>query len=1429
MVDKKTARRPRAKLAARAVPDQNSAHGLGHGVVREAEQSETGSEISGSGPGVSFPVVAIGASAGGLASFTALLKALPAKSGMAFVLIQHLEPKHESALTILLSKATKMAVAEVSDGMAVQPDRVYVIPPNRNMTVEGGTLRLAPRTAASGLQRPIDEFCIALAAEQGNRAVGVVLSGTGSDGTYGLKAIKAAGGVTFAQDPKTAQWTAMPMSAITAGSVDFVLSPKRIAIELARIGRHPYLADAREVPEGSDLDRICLILRAAVGVDFRLYKQATVRRRISRRMALHKIGSLHKYALFLRHHADEPQALADDIFIHVTRFFRDPEAFQTLQKKVLTKLRERRPGDKRPLDETLRIWVAGCSTGEEVYSIAMLLLEQLGDQANRAKIQIFGTDIQERALELARTGIYSESAVGSVSKVRLKRFFTHSDHGYQINKSIRDLCVFARHDLTRDPPFSRLDLVSCRNVLIYMGQALQKRILSMFQYALRPGGFLFLGTSESVSDYSDAFTAVDQKSRIFVRKVSATAFREINVMPEPAQEPYPAPVRAATSPPSGIDFRREAEGVLLQDYTPPALVVDEHLHIVHFQGDTSPFLAPATGQPSFHLLKMVRPEFVVELRSAIAKARKSGVGAGTESIPVNLQGRPCNVRLEVRSLPKRNSRKPELLIVFRRTEPAAAEEASQSGRGGHAAKQAAHKSVRLERELTSAREHLRSLIAEHETAQEEMKAANEEILSSNEELQSTNEELETAKEELQSSNEELVTLNDELQHRNAELNVLTHDLGNLLVGVDIPVLVLDADLRVRRFTPMAGELLNLIAGDVGRPFSNIASTLEVTDWKEMFTTVTDRGQPLEREVCNRSGHRYSMRVRPYKTGDGKIDGVLIVFLDTDVIAQARDDARKAGEYAHAIVETIHEALAVVDSEINLENVNRSFCDLFRVTPREMEGKSFFGDGPGQCNSSQLQNLLKVVFSKGLEIAAFELDQDFPRIGRRRLVMNARRIASTETVLIAIEDATFRKQAREELERSESALRALLDSASQAVLTVREDGQIVMVNGNTEKMFGYTRPELIGQLVDLLIPDERRKSGERYKGYFANMVARIMGAGATVNALRKDGTTFPAEISLSSIEADGVKMIVAFVSDVTQRTQMEKSAQAHSEQVQALAARLLTVQEEERRRVSRELHDQICQQLASMAIEISGLVAAPPSLDQSPQVLKKLQKRVIQVSEATRHLAYELHPSVLDDLGLVASLRVLCKQVTERDGLAVQFHHGELPPVVSREVASCLYRVAQESLHNVALHSDAKKVTVSIGVKKDDYVLSIVDDGAGFDPAAAKGSGGLGLVGMEERARLVEGKITIAAKPGQGTRIALRVPLFPGAATNGKINQGKTNQGTTSPGKARPSKARPSKMSRSKTSQSKTRQSKASPSKARPSKASPSKANQDKTV
>jgi two-component system, chemotaxis family, CheB/CheR fusion protein len=1146
----------------------------------------------------SFPIVGVGASAGGLEALSAFLKALPARTGMAVVVIQHLAPQHESALTQILSKATSMPVVEVSNGLPVERNHVYVIPPDKIMNIRDGALMLIPRERASVPHHPIDEFYAALAREQRSAAIGVILSGSGSDGTLGLKAIKAEGGITFAQDPKTAAWPDMPTSAISAGAVDFVLPPEGIAAELARIGRHPYLLAHGGGPEGDGLEEIYTMLRSSTGVDFRLYKQPTVSRRVARRMALRKMASLGDYVRFLKQNVAEIRALSDDIFIHVTGFFRDPESFQALRKHVFPKLNMNRRTDP------IRVWVPGCSTGEEVYSIAMLLLESVGSHANQAahanqtRIQMFGTDISETAVERARAGIYSGAALRGVSPARLRRFFLKVQHGYQINKDVRGLCVFARHDLANDPPFSRLDLITCRNVLIYAGPSLQSRILSTFQYALKPGGFLFLGKSEAISAHSGMFAPDDRKHKIFSRKPSATLAPRFDWRLDDPREPGLVPPRIAM--PAVADFQKQTEQILLQRYTPPALVIDSDLHILHIQGNIGPYLVLPTGPPTVHLLKMLRPEFVLDLRRAVSKAQKEGTAAATGLIQFEHAGLPGAVRLEVSPLTKGKGGKPDMLVAFNTTPPGGSPSPKTRS------KIPSKKDSTLERELASTRDYLSTVIADHETAQEEMKAAHEEILSSSEELQSTNEELETAKEELQSSNEELLTLNEELLHRNLDLSVLTNDLNNVLVGVEIPVVVLDGSLHIRRFTPMAGKLLNIVETDVGRPFSDVASALEVSDWDALFAEVASQVYPLEREVKDKTGRWLSLRLRPYRTSDNKIDGVIVILLDTDIIQR-------------------------------------------------------------------------------------------------------------------------------ELEESRDYARMLLESAEQAIVAANAEGKIVLINGATEKMFGYPRAELLGKPLDRILPAE-------------------------LEGRRRNGSKFPLEVSLSTIDQAGVQLTVAFMTDITERQRLETLSETYRAEIRALAAQLITAQEEERRRVSRELHDSLCQKLASLALDVENLAVALPPPATTRARLQALCARAVKVSEEARHIAYELHPSVLDDLGLVVSLKALCDEFAKTEKMRVNFSAGKLPDLIPQKIASGLYRIAEESLRNVAKHAKAKHLSVALAVRDHGLVLSLEDDGIGFAPQAVKGKGGLGLVSIGERARIVGGTMSIESKPGAGTRISVRVPF-----------------------------------------------------------------------
>src|SRR5437773_2613971 len=823
--------------------------------------------VAGSGAGVAaiqpsrdaFPIVGIGASAGGLEAFSELLSHLPVDALMAFVFIQHLDPKHPSILTDILSRVTRIPVVEVKHGLRVQPGHVYVMPPNTRMTIVKGVLNLAPRPGDRGPHMPIDHFLRSLAEDQGSRAVAVILSGSASDGALGLKAIKAEGGITFAEAPQSAKYDSMPRSAVASGAVDFVLPPKGIAQELTRIARHPYLSEARAVPPpappaADPVEQILRMLREKSGVDFTQYRQTTIRRRIARRMMVHGVDTLDNYRLYLERHPSQLQALYSDLLVNVTRFFRDSEAFGILQRSVFPSIIERRQADA-----PIRFWAPGCATGEEAYSLAIGLLESLGETAN-LPIQVFGTDVSEPAIVKARAGIYPENIELDVPAVLLRRFFVKLDGQYQVGKAVRERCVFAKHNLATDPPFSKMDLIVCRNVLIYLEPELQKRVLSIFHYALKTPGFLMLGVSGTVGSLSDFFSVVDKKYRLYAKRRTSMRF-DLDVSRLDRGTATMGRVKAArTAGETGgsrLDLTREVDRILLSKYAPVSVLVNEAAEILQFRGHTSPYLEPASGQASFNLFKMAREGLLMELRMAIDKARKRDAPVRREGLSIKQDGKLVQVTLEVVPV-SGPAQERNYLVLFERVPPS--REPKASARAAHSATPHSRRttierqSESLRHELTATKEFLQSIIQEREGANEELQAANEELESSNEELQSTNEELETSKEELQSVNEELTTLNEELNHRNVELSQLNNDLNNLLVGVSIPIIILNNDGRIRRFTPMAAKLLNLIPADRGRPIGDIRPNLDLSDLEQLCRHVIDTATVAEREVSDRDGH-----------------------------------------------------------------------------------------------------------------------------------------------------------------------------------------------------------------------------------------------------------------------------------------------------------------------------------------------------------------------------------------------------------------------------------------------------------------------------------------------------------------------------------------------------------------------------------------------
>jgi two-component system CheB/CheR fusion protein len=866
---------------------------------------------------------------------------------MAFVFIQHLAAGQESLLTDILARSTPMTVHKVKNDMPVYPNTVYVIPPNVSMTIVDRTLKLQPQV--SKLHRPVDQFLVSLAKEAKNRAIGVVLSGTGTDGTEGLKAIYAEGGITFAQDEKSAKYLGMPHSAVAAGVVHFVLPSHKIAEELARIGKHPYLNHTAlkvvkpEIEEEDNFRTILALLRLTYGVDFSAYKESTVNRRLSRRMIINQIDQMDDYVKLLRTNKTEMEALFFDLLIGVTSFFREPEAFDLLTKEVFPIILE-----DKTRKFTVRIWVPGCSTGEEVYSIAICLREYLEKTGTNVNVQIFGTDVSDKNIEKARAGLYPETIADDVSEERLRNFFAKSNNHYQINKAIRDMCIFAKQDLTRDPPFSNLDIVSCRNVLIYFKPQIQKKIVPLFHYALKPSGFLLLGKSESIGGFNDLFSPLN-KGIVYSKRPGASKATFGMTLAEPLSQKEFAGKRVTERPLTILED--EIERILMNRYTPPGVVVNEDMDILIFRGNLAPYISPSSGEASLNLLHMVREELRLELQTASYLVRKQKQTIKRKGIVVKQNGKYKEINIELVPIQPPKSKDTYFLILFEEVTPSV----QKKGKLKPSKATTPEESIKngqisdLRHELASTKETLQTIIEEQEATNEELRAALEEVQSSNEELQSTNEELETAKEELQSTNEELNTLNEELANRNSQLTRMHDDLNNLFTNIDVSVIVLDNNLKIRLFNPIAEKLFNLIPTDVGRPISDIRLRITLPKLEAQLKEVLENFVPKQKEVKDSKDHWYEMRIRPYLTVEKKIDGVVLTFVDINAVIKNREVIEKSRDFAKNVLETINEPLVVLNSDLQVVMANPAFYQTFKVKPAQVVKKPIFEVGDRQWN------------------------------------------------------------------------------------------------------------------------------------------------------------------------------------------------------------------------------------------------------------------------------------------------------------------------------------------------------------------------------------------------------------------------------------------------------------------------------------------------
>ena len=876
-----------------------------------------------------FPIVGIGASAGGLGAFEAFFSGMPAtvEPNMAFVLVQHLAPDHKSLLSELIRRFTRMEVFEVEDGMVVRPNCAYIIPPNCDMAIINGKLQLLAPEAARGHRLPIDFFFRSLADTQRELAIGIVLSGTGSDGSLGVRAIKGEGGMVMAQSPESTEFDGMPVSAIATGMVDYELAPAEMAGQLISYASHAFgklqRHTAHPPPEAENsLQKIFLLLRSQTGHDFSGYKPSTIHRRIERRMAIHQIESLPGYVKFLQQTPNEVTALFRDLLIGVTRFFRDPEAFQVLETEIIPKLFA-----NAVAGTAIRVWSTGCSTGEEAYSIAILLMQYMEEHRQIHTIQIFATDIDPQAIATARSGLYPASIAADISPEHLSRYFTVASDGaaYRIHRSIRDMLVFSEQDVIKDPPFSKLDLISCRNLLIYLGADLQKRLISLFHYALNPGGCLFLGTSEGISE-TGKFVPLDRKAKLFLRKDDPhpqDSLQRLTAGPFPMAGPRLRVPQQGASQPTILrkpPLRELTELELLDQVAPAAALINAQGDILYLHGRTGMFLEPSPGETTINnILRMAREGLRVGLTTALHKAMDTHEPVRCAGMRVRTNGHFINVNLVVRPVTSGQGSSPKapLYLVILEEAPAsepAGEAMPEENWGPTSDTEACLNALR--EELQAKNEYIQATHEELETSYEELKSSNEEMQSVNEELQSANEELETSKEEMQSINEELATVNTELQAKVAELSRANNDMNNLLAGTGIGSVFIDHRLRILRFTPAASAIINLIATDVGRPVGHLVSNLVgynqlVADAQEVLATLVTR----EVDVQTQDGRDYRLRIQPYRTLDNVIEGVVLTFVDVTGLKQTEAALRKAVNgllRLAAVVHDAHDALTVQD-------------------------------------------------------------------------------------------------------------------------------------------------------------------------------------------------------------------------------------------------------------------------------------------------------------------------------------------------------------------------------------------------------------------------------------------------------------------------------------------------------------------------------------
>lgn len=1314
-------------------------------------------------PAEPFLVVGLGASAGGISVLKEFFRHVPATTGNAYVVILHLSPEHESLLSQILQTVATIPVAQVTERVKLEPNHAYVIAPNKSLSVVDGHLTVSDVIGFEARRAPVDIFFRTLAEAKDAHAVCVVLSGTGPNGSMGLKRVKERGGIAIAQDPEEAEFSDMPRNAVATGLIDYVLPVREIPTKIQsyqeRLQRLPAPGPSDEHPSDEQIVReILAAVRAHTGHDFVQYKRGTILRRMHRRMSVHELPDLNAYREYVGIHPEEASALLRDLLISVTNFFRDPESWAALESTVLPRVLE-----SHRSDNLIRVWVAGCATGEEGYSMAMALSDAVATLSDPPRFQVFATDIDSEAIAVARAGLYTNSDVADVPPERLRRYFVREGEEYRVRRELRDGLLFSVHNILRDPPFSAVDLVSCRNLLIYLNRSAQDRVMELLHFSLRPGGYLFLGGSELLTSFGDLFSVVDKDHRI---AQSRPVQRRFSVLPRDISGVTALPTAPvldhtdSMGPSHRPTHPLEVHHRLLEEYGPPSIVITEDHEIVHMSPHAGKYLHFPSGEASTNLLTLIRPELRVEYRAAVYQAIQHRTHV--EATGLALIGHDASPHLTLRVRPVLTSEAGQGLLLVLFDEVASPGGHTPTGEPIRPIEPAVRQ---LEEELTSLRAKLRATTQQYEAHYDEFKASNEELQAMNEELRSAGEELETGKEELQSVNEELTTVNQELKIKVEELGQANDDFRNLMNSTDIATIFLDRALRVKQYTPRATAIFNLLPSDLGRPLLDLKHRLAYDGFLSDMKDVLNRLQIVEREVEGPDQTWFAMRVFPYRTSDDRLDGIVLTFVDITSRKKATEALQAAHEQLGLAQLASESALWERDLVTGAERWSPEMYQLRDV--ERPEDPSVLIEHERGIHPDDRGRVMAAFEAVGRQQQQAEWNIEF-RIGGDhapiRWIAERGKVQYDRGRPVRILGIDFDVTHRKAVEAAQARLASIVSLSSDAIVSFDFQRCIVTWNQGAEEILGFPAAEVIGRdLASILSPE----TGRERESLFADIEAGTPVRDFATRARTKAGVDLDVSVSASPLMNQGGTVIggSVIIRDVSTQAEAERESRRHTADLEQRVAErtreLIVTQEEERRRIARDLHDHLGQQLTALRLSLASCKERVGDDETLRQHLAKAESSAMQLDADIEFLAWELRPSELDQ-GLVTAIDRYGREWSTHFRVAIDIHSSpiaedRLPP----QGALTIYRIAQEALNNVAKHAQATRVAMILEQREDRVVLVIEDNGRGFDvPRKNAGSHEqrLGLSGMRERAALVSGTTHVESASGKGTTVIVQIPL-----------------------------------------------------------------------